>query len=123
MKRGRSNPAPSLFSKVIKRLDALEVATADLADASSIYQKNFGFAVSRSADGKSASVKVGGAEIRLVGAPTIDASSEGMTGLWLEAENVDQVIADFRAAGLDAGAIRIESGRRILAIDPKLANQ
>ena len=108
---------------MIKRLDTLDVATADLADAASIYQKNFGFVVFRSADGKSASVKVGGAEIRLVGAPAIDASSEGMTGLWLEAENVDQVIADFRAAGLEAGAVRIESGRRILAIDPKLANQ
>src|SRR5208283_4450336 len=123
MKRGRSNPAPSLFSKVIKRLDTLEVATADLADASSIYEKNFGFAVVRSADGKSASVKIGGAEIRLVAAAAIDSSSEGMVGLWLEADDVDQVISDFRAAGLDAGAIRIESGRRILTIDPKLANQ
>jgi hypothetical protein len=107
---------------MIKRLDQLEVATADLADASSIYQKNFGFAVTRSADGKSASVRVGGAEIRLV-AGAIDSSSEGMIGLWLEAEDVDQVVADFRLAGLDAGAIQIESGRRILAVDPKLANQ
>ncbi len=108
---------------MIKRLDTLEVATSDLADAASIYEKNFGFAVARPADGKSASVKVGGAEIRLVAAAAIDSSSEGMIGLWLEAEDVDQVIADFRAAGLDAGAIRIESGRRILTIDPKLANQ
>jgi len=107
---------------MIKRLDKLEVATTDLADAASIYEKNFGFAVTRAADGKSASVKVGGAEIRLV-AGAIDSSSEGMTALWLEAEDVDQVMADFRAAGLDAGAIRIEPGRRILAIDPKLANQ
>jgi len=108
---------------MIKRLDTLDVATADLADAASIYQKNFGFVVFRSADGKSASVKVGGAEIRLVAGPTIDSSGEGMVGLWLEAEDVDQVTADFRAAGLDAGAIRIESGRRILSIDPRLANQ
>ncbi len=109
---------------MIKRLVTLEVATADLADAASIYEKNFGFAVARAPDGKSASVKVGGAEIRLVASPSmIDSSSEGMIGLWLEADDVDQVIADFRAAGLDAGAIRIESGRRILTIDPKLANQ
>jgi predicted enzyme related to lactoylglutathione lyase len=107
---------------MIKRLDTLEVATSDLADAASIYQKNFGFAVARTADGKSASVKVGGAEIRLV-ASAIDSSSEGMIGLWLEADDVDQVIADFRAAGLEAGAIRIESGRRILTIDPKIASQ
>jgi predicted enzyme related to lactoylglutathione lyase len=108
---------------MIKRLVTLEVATSDLADAASIYEKNFGFAVARTADGKSASVKVGGAEIRLVAGAAIDSSSEGMIGLWLEADDVDQVIADLRAAGLDAGAIRIESRRRILTIDPKLANQ
>ena len=107
---------------MIKRFDTLDVATADLADAASIYEKNFGFSVKRSADGKSAAVKVGGAEIRLVAGASIDAS-EGMIGLWLEADDVDQVIADFRAAGLDAGAIRKESGRRILTIAPKLANQ
>jgi hypothetical protein len=108
---------------MIKRLDKLEVATADLADASAIYQKNFGFSVTRSEDGKSASVKVGGAEIRLVTGAAIDSSSEGMIGLWLEAEDVDQVVANFHIAGLDAGGIEIESGRRILTIDPKFANQ
>ncbi len=68
------------------------------------------------------SVKVGGAEIRLVGGVT-DSSGEGMMGLWLGAEDIDQVIAEFRAAGLDPGAIRIDSGRRILTIDPKLSGQ
>ena len=110
---------------MIKRLDRLDVETTDLADAAAVYEKNFGFSVIKSADGKSASVKVGGAEIRLVagGGAAIDSSSEGMAGLWLEADDVDQVMGDLRAAGLDAGAIRIESGRRILAIDPRLANQ
>ena len=107
---------------MIKRLDTLEVATSDLADAASIYEKNFGFSVVQSRDGKSASVKIGGAEIRLV-ASAIDSSSEGMIGLWLEAEDVDQVVANFHIAGLDAGTIEIESGRRILTIDPKLTNQ
>jgi predicted enzyme related to lactoylglutathione lyase len=107
---------------MIKRLDTLEVATTDLADAASIYEKNFGFRVTHSADGKSATVKVGGAEIRLV-TGAIDASSEGMVGLWLEADDVDQVVANFHIAGLDAGMIQIESGRRILTIDPKLTNQ
>ncbi len=32
-------------------------------------------------------------------------------------------LANRLAAGLDAGAIRIESGRRILTIDPKFASQ
>jgi hypothetical protein len=107
---------------MIKRLDRLDITTAALADAASIYEKNFGFAVAQAADGKSASVKIGGAEIRLVGGAAA-ASSEGMIGLWLEAEDVEQVVAEFRAAGLDAGAIRLETGRRILTIDPRLANQ
>jgi predicted enzyme related to lactoylglutathione lyase len=109
---------------MLKRLDLLEVATSDLADAASIYEKNFGFRVTKSADGKSANVKVGGATIRLVsGDSAIATSGEGMIGIWLEADDVDQVVASLHRAGLSADAIRIESGRRILAIDPKLANQ
>jgi hypothetical protein len=109
---------------MLKRFDSLDVATSDLADAASIYEKNFGFSVTRAADGKSASVKIGGATIRLVSDDAaIAASGEGMIGLWLEAEDLDQVVADFRSAGLSVGAMRKESGRRIIAIDPKLANQ
>jgi predicted enzyme related to lactoylglutathione lyase len=107
---------------MIKRLDTLEIATADLADAASIYQKNFGFAVTKSADGKSASVKVGSAEIRLVGG-AIEQSNEGMIGLWLEADDVEQVVAALHLAGLDAGTITVESHRRVLAIDPKIASE
>lgn len=111
---------------MLKRLDSLEVATSDLADAASLYEKNFGFRVTKSADGKSASVEVGGATIRLASgdkaAAAIAASGEGMVGLWLEADDVDLVVADFHRAGLRIGAIRLESGHRILEIDPKLAN-
>jgi hypothetical protein len=131
--RGWSNPAPFFFgtfarvaigsASMIKRLDTLEIATTDLADAASIYKKNFGFSVIQSADGKSASMKIGSAEIRLVTSARIDTSNEGMIGLWLEAEDVEQVVANFHMAGLEAGAIEIESGRRILTIDPKFANQ
>jgi hypothetical protein len=119
---GPEQSGSAFSATMIKRLDKIDVATADLADASLIYEKNFGFRVSKSADGKSASVKVGGAEICLISG-AVEASSEGMVGLWLETDDVDQVIANFRAAGLEAGAIRKESGRRILTIDPKLANQ
>ena len=111
----------------LKRLDHLDVATSDLADAASIYKKNFGFNVSRAADGQSASLRIGDSEIRLVsGAPAAEAigsSGEGMFGLWLEAEDVDAVVASLRKSGIDAGAVRKEHGRRVLAIDPKHANQ
>src|SRR5258708_3072052 len=48
---------------MIKRFDRLDVATSDLSDAASIYEKNFGFEVARSKE--HASVTMGGAEIRL----------------------------------------------------------
>ncbi|HVA80918.1 MAG TPA: VOC family protein [Candidatus Binataceae bacterium] len=111
----------------IKRLDRLDIATTDLADAASIYQRNFGFAVSRGADPAVASVKIGDAEISLASgdsvAGQIAAGGEGMYALWLEADDLEAVAAAMLRAGLDPGAIRVESGRRVLAVDPKLANQ
>jgi predicted enzyme related to lactoylglutathione lyase len=112
---------------ILKRLDRLDVATTDLADAASIYEKNFGFTVSRDAGGNLAAVKVGGAEIRLAAggqvAAQIAANGEGMYALWLEAEDLDAAAAALRKAGIDPGAIRAEAGRRVLAIDPKHANR
>jgi predicted enzyme related to lactoylglutathione lyase len=111
----------------IKRLDRLDVATADLADAMSIYRKNFGFEVQSSSDGSSASACIGGSEIRLAaGEPVKDLiakTGEGMFALWLEADDVDQLAAALRKDGVEPGPVRSESGRRVLAIDPKLANQ
>jgi predicted enzyme related to lactoylglutathione lyase len=110
---------------MIKRLDRLDVATSDLNDAASIYEKNFGFKVTRS--GEHASVTIGGAEIRLAsGASATDAikaNGEGMFALWLEADDVDQVLSALTKAGIANVAIRKEAGKRILAVDPKVANQ
>ena len=110
---------------MIKRFDRLDVATGDLNDAASIYEKNFGFKVARS--GEQASVSIGGAEIRLAsGASAADAikvNGEGMFGVWLEADDVDQVVVSLKQAGLDAGPIRKDAGRRVLGIEPKIANQ
>jgi predicted enzyme related to lactoylglutathione lyase len=113
--------------KLLKRFDTLEVVTTDLADAVSTYQRNFGFELKGAATGEGATLKVGDAAIRLVAgaaaAATIATSGEGLAALWLEAEDVVQVATALRSAGIQPSAIRIESGRRILAIDPKLANQ
>ena len=110
---------------MITRLDRLDVATSDLNDAASIYEKNFGFKVTRS--GEQASVTIGGAEIRLAsGAFATDAlkaNGEGMFALWLEADDLDQVVASLKKAGIAAGAIKKEAGQRILAVAPKVANQ
>jgi predicted enzyme related to lactoylglutathione lyase len=110
---------------MIKRFDRIDVATTDINDAASIYEKNFGFKVTRS--GESASVSIGGAEIRLASgasvADAIKANGEGMFAIWLEADDVDQVVAALKKSGLAAGAIKKEFGLRILAIDPKVANR
>ena len=112
---------------MLKRLDHLEVVTADLTDAVSTYERNFNFKVIRSADGSAASIRVGDSEIRLLsGAPTAEAiaqTGEGMFALWLEAADVESVGAALRKSGIDPGAIQKERGLRILAIDPKYANQ
>jgi Glyoxalase/Bleomycin resistance protein/Dioxygenase superfamily len=111
----------------LKRLDRLDVATADLADAERIYRSNFGFEVTRAFDGVAASVRVGNSEIRLVAGEqaqqVIAKSGEGMFALWLEADDVDQVALALRKDGIEPGPIRTEADRRVLAIDPKLANQ
>ncbi len=112
---------------MIKRLDRLDVATSDLDDAASIYERNFGFKVTRSAGSASATVTVGGAEILLasgaLAAEALKSTGEGMFGLWLEAEDLDQVVAVLRKAGNEVGEIEKREGRRVLAIDPKIANQ
>jgi predicted enzyme related to lactoylglutathione lyase len=110
---------------LLKRFDTLEVATADLADAVKTYQRNFGFELKPGSDNDGATLKVGGAEIRLVAgaASAIAASGEGLAGLWLEAEDVGQVAAALKSAGLEAPAPKIDHGRRVLAVDPKIANQ
>jgi predicted enzyme related to lactoylglutathione lyase len=112
---------------LLKRFDTLEVATADLEDAVKTYRQNFGFELRPGSATNSATLRVGGAEIRLVAgaaaAATIAATGEGLSGLWLEAEDVGQVVAALKAAGIDTPPARIEGDRRVLALDPKIANE
>ncbi|HVN63156.1 MAG TPA: VOC family protein [Candidatus Binataceae bacterium] len=110
---------------MLKRLHTLTVAAADVGDAAATYSKNFGFSVSQSRGGKSATVRVGDAEIKLVSAAAagIEKGAEGMIGLWLEAEDLDQVVMAFKRSGLETGPMRKAAGWRFLEIDPKLANQ
>jgi len=117
---------------MIKRFDRLDVATSDLADASSIYERNFGFKVRRESAGDSSNasddalVTVGDAEIRLrSGAPVADfiaANGEGLAAVWLEADDVEAVAVALDRAGLARRPVHREGDRRILEVDPKAAN-
>ena len=109
---------------MIKRFDSIDVATADLADAASIYKKNFDLRVQQTAD--EATIEIAGAHIRLrsgaVVAELISSSGEGLAALWLEADNVDRIADQMKQANIVVSPIRIEGGRRILAVDPGSAN-
>jgi len=111
---------------MIKRFDRLDIATSDLADATEIYERNFGFAVRREAGSDDAIVSVGDAEIHLRAgtdaAGFIAANGEGLAAVWLEADNVDEIGSALDRASLAHRPIRREGDRRILEVDPKAAN-
>ncbi|HZP44997.1 MAG TPA: VOC family protein [Candidatus Binataceae bacterium] len=109
---------------MIKRFDSVDVATADLADASRIYRQNFGLSIRT--EGDEATIAIGDGLIRLrSGAAVSDliaASGEGLAAVWLEAEDVEAASAALRQAGAKVAPIRIENGRRVVAVDPQSAN-
>jgi catechol-2,3-dioxygenase len=112
---------------MIKRLARVDVATSDLDDAAGVYRDNFGFEIRRAPGSDTATVAVGGAEIRLAADASaraaIEAAGEGMFALWLEAKDLDEVVAALKNAGHPVGAITVEHGRRVLAVDPVVANR
>jgi predicted enzyme related to lactoylglutathione lyase len=111
---------------MIKRFDRLDVATTDSADAAATYQRNFGLTVRQAAGSSDATIAIGDSEIRLrSGAAVADliaTAGEGLAAIWLEADDVDKVVAALKTAGLGYTPPRIQDGRRILEIDPKAAN-
>src|SRR5215467_9852170 len=112
---------------ILKRLDTLEVTTSDLADAVAKYQRNFGFELSVGPSKDGATLKIGDAAIRLVAGPGTaaisEAGGEGLAALWLEADDLEQVVKALNRAGLTPGTIEVEADRRLLRLDPKFANQ
>jgi len=104
----------------IKRLDRLDVSTTDLNDAISVYRRNFDLGVTIAGDGQSAAVGIGDAEISLVAAP---GDAEGMSGVWLEAEDVEAVTVALAKGGYRFKPLRTIGSRRVLEVEPKAANQ
>ncbi len=104
----------------IRRLDRLDVSTADLNDAVSVYRRNFELPVKLEPGSNSAAVSIGDAQISLVPPGT---EGEGMTGLWLEADDVDAVCAALSKSGYAFKPIRMAGERRVVEVEPKSANQ
>jgi predicted enzyme related to lactoylglutathione lyase len=111
---------------MIKRFDRLDVATADLADAVSVYEHNFNFSVQRTGNPDEAVIKLGDAQIRLrsgaAAAAQLSISGEGLAAIWLEADDVDRVAEELKKAGVIVGPIRVEDNRRFVAVTPASAN-
>jgi predicted enzyme related to lactoylglutathione lyase len=109
---------------MINRFDSIDIATSDLADAASTYEKNFDFRVQRS--GEDAIIEIGDSKIRLrsgaVVADVISATGEGLAAVWLEADDVQSVADKIKQANIAASPIQVEGERRILAVHPSSAN-
>jgi hypothetical protein len=104
----------------IKRFDRLEVSTTDLNDAVSVYRRNFDLSVTLAAGGNSAAISIGDAEIGLIPA---QGDAEGMSSVWLEAEDVETVAAALTKAGYYFKPLRTIGSRRVLEVEPQAANQ
>lgn len=104
----------------IKRLDRLDVSTTDINDAVSVYRRNFDLRVKVASGGNSAAVSIGDAEISLT--PTQE-DTEGMSGVWLEAEDVETVGAALTRAGYNFRPVRAIGSCRVLEVEPQAANQ
>jgi hypothetical protein len=108
---------------MIKRFDRLDIATSDLADAASVYEKNFDFVVRRAADPVEAIIELGDSQIRLrSGAAASELLGEGLAAIWLEADDIYKVAEALKNANISMSPIRIEGDRRILAVAPPSAN-
>jgi catechol 2,3-dioxygenase-like lactoylglutathione lyase family enzyme len=107
---------------MIKRLSAVDLAVSDLRAAVDTLQRNFGLKLDRTNGDVEAVLSIGGAAIRLITssqASTRPASgSEGMVGLWLEAQDVAAVTASLARAGFGELRLKVEPGRRVLEVAP-----
>jgi predicted enzyme related to lactoylglutathione lyase len=111
----------------LKRLDTLEIATSDLKEALETYRGNFGLTPRRLIENETAFLTIGDSEIRLKGgvgaADGFSSSGDAMAAVYLEAEDVDEIAAALMKAGYAECSVRTEHGRRVLTIDPKVANR
>jgi hypothetical protein len=110
----------------IKRFARLDIATADIAEAVAAYQRNFDFTVQCTGDSDEATIELGNAQIRVktgaAVADVISSSGEGLTAIWLEAEDVEKVAERLTGACIEVSPIRVESDRRVLTVHPRSAN-
>jgi hypothetical protein len=110
-----------------QRFDRLDIATADLADATRLYESNFGFTVRRDGSSDDATIKIGDAEIRLrsgAGAADLIATTgEGLAAIWLEADDLEGVAPALGKAGVRFEAIRRQDGRRAVAVAGRSAHR
>jgi hypothetical protein len=111
---------------MIKRFDRLDVVTSDLADAGVTYNRNFGFSIQHAAGGDDATITLGDAEIRLRSgwdaAQQIAKSGEGLGAVWLEADDIREIVEALEKARIGHRLVDADGGRRAVEIEPAGAN-
>ena len=111
---------------MIKRFDRLDVVTSDLGDASVTYNRNFGFSVKHSGAGDDATITIGDAEIRLRSgwdaAQQIAKSGEGLAAVWLDADDLGEIVKALEKARIGHRLVDADGGRHAIEIDPAGAN-
>lgn len=109
----------------IRRLDRVDVLAGDVSQAARTYERNFGFTVEKRDETGAVTIIVGDAALRILpgdaAAPALAAARvEGMAAVWLEADDVEEVARKLRAAGITPGPVKVEEGRRVLALELSL---
>jgi hypothetical protein len=111
---------------IIKRFDRLDIATSDLVDTVSIYERNFDLVARRPGSSDEAIIHLGEGEIRLqAGAAVADfisSSGEGLAAIWLETDDIHRAAEALKKANIAISPIRIEAHRRIVAVNPMAVN-
>lgn len=100
---------------MLKAIERIDVAVAQVGAAAATFQRNFGL---RSVDppqvGERVLLPIGESAIGLTAADA--GAAQGMVGLWLLADDVEQVRAALTRAGFDCGSIQRQGAMRVLAV-------
>ena len=99
---------------LLKAMELIDVAVAQVAAAAATYQRNFGLrATGVVSEGAPVLLPIGESAIRLTPA----GAGQGLVGLWLEADDITRVEVALAQAGFGCRPIRRQEAMRILEVE------
>ena len=107
---------------MIKKLEQIDVATADPDETLRVYRRNFAL---DPVGGKPAidrvQLELGGVAIRLV-RTEVDGEADVMKALWLETTDAEKTLAALSQAGVGCGPLQAAERRRFFEVDRRFTN-